>query len=323
MKTLITLTLGILAISTVSAQSSTADLDRDGIVNSRDADIDNDGIRNGSDSNVDGGIAKTGPMRGKYVGDQLANNDAAETDIDSDGLLDGSVRETDIDGDGVVNVRDADMDGDAVANVRDADMNSDGFSDLLDYIGPLENGYYVDPAAAAEITQEVSTQLRSAFKLPAGGSVRVVAYKSDPSVGLWNVLTADRVSLFGIWKIEASAPNGVNLFYLYGSPGENRFYAQYPSGPVTFYNWMSGERVGFFYPAMNETPSGEIISGSIYQTFFAQRYPGTLVNTYAGNYGLGYFYDGELGVFSGMEPVIEQQRGIFKTFSDWQSAARK
>lgn len=35
-------------------------------------------------------------------------------------------------------------------------MNSDGFPDLLDYIGPVENGYYVEPEAAAEITQEVS-----------------------------------------------------------------------------------------------------------------------------------------------------------------------
>lgn len=92
MKTLLTLTLSILALSTASAQSFTADLDRDGIPNIRDADIDNDGIRNGSDSNVDGGIAKTGPMKGKFVGDNLANNDDAETDIDSDGLLDGSVK---------------------------------------------------------------------------------------------------------------------------------------------------------------------------------------------------------------------------------------
>lgn len=323
MKTLLTLTLGLLILSTTSAQSLTADLDRDGIPNSRDADIDNDGIRNGLDLNVDGGVAKTGPMKGKYVGDQLANNDAAETDIDSDGLLDGSVKETDIDGDGLANNRDADMDGDAVVNNRDSDMNGDGLNDLTDYIGPLENGYYADPVAAAEIIQEVSTQLRAFFKLPVDVNVRVVAYKSDPSTGLWNVITADRISLFGIWKIDSTSPNGVNPFFLYGSPGENRFYAQYPTGPVTFYNWMSGERVGFFYPAMNETLSGEIVSGSIYQAFFNQKYPGTLVSTYAATNGLGYFYDGQLEVFSGMGPVIEQQRSIFKVFSDWQSSARK
>ena len=133
MKTLLTLTLSILALSTASAQSSTADLDRDGIPNIRDADIDNDGILNGSDLNVDGGIAKSGPLKGQYIGDRIANDDAAELDMDADGLLDNAANETDIDGDGLADNSklELDIDGDGRMDnaANEMDIDGDGLAD--------------------------------------------------------------------------------------------------------------------------------------------------------------------------------------------------
>ena len=72
------------------------DIDGDGIPNIVDPDVDNDGIPNALDRNVDGGIAKFGPMRGRWVGDRLSNDSTAEKDIDGDGLLDDSLAELEI-----------------------------------------------------------------------------------------------------------------------------------------------------------------------------------------------------------------------------------
>ncbi|OYV03966.1 MAG: hypothetical protein CFE26_19385, partial [Verrucomicrobiales bacterium VVV1] len=69
------------------------DIDGDGILNAGDPDIDNDGIPNGSDRNVDGGISRSGPKRGRFVGDFLNNDSVAEKDIDSDGISDDSTGE--------------------------------------------------------------------------------------------------------------------------------------------------------------------------------------------------------------------------------------
>src|SRR5678810_231281 len=77
------------------------DIDGDGILNFVDPDIDNDGIPNALDDNVDGGIAKSGPFRGRWVGDHKRNDDPSEKDIDGDGLNDDSLAEKDIDGDGL------------------------------------------------------------------------------------------------------------------------------------------------------------------------------------------------------------------------------
>ena len=141
-----------------------ADLDRDGIPNITDRDVDNDGILNSADRNIDGGTARSGPLRGRVIGDNLPNNSpqeldmdadgladdaAAETDIDSDGLLDGERRETDIDSDGLADNAanetdidgdgqidgargEADIDGDGSANGLDADIDGDGVANNSD-----------------------------------------------------------------------------------------------------------------------------------------------------------------------------------------------
>lgn len=130
------------------ASASTADLDRDGVPNVSDRDVDNDGILNGADRNIDGGTARSGPLRGRYVGDNLPNNlpqefdidadgladdAAAELDIDGDGLLDGERRETDIDSDGLADsaANETDIDGDGLLDsaVIEADIDGDGLAD--------------------------------------------------------------------------------------------------------------------------------------------------------------------------------------------------
>ncbi len=58
------------------------DTDGDGIPNIVDPDVDNDGIPIALDRIVDGGTCKSGPKRGRYVGDKLPNNSAAERDIE-------------------------------------------------------------------------------------------------------------------------------------------------------------------------------------------------------------------------------------------------
>lgn len=123
--------LGLL--ESASSQTRPPDLDRDGVPNLSDRDVDNDGIPNGLDRNIDGGVARSGPLRGRYIGDQLANDDPAELDMDADGLADGALRETDIDGDGLADnsPNETDIDGDGRAdNVADeTDIDGDGLAD--------------------------------------------------------------------------------------------------------------------------------------------------------------------------------------------------
>jgi hypothetical protein len=57
------------AISAHAKSSSLPDLDGDGIPNLVDPDVDNDGIPNGRDSNVDGGMCRSGPYKGRCIGD--------------------------------------------------------------------------------------------------------------------------------------------------------------------------------------------------------------------------------------------------------------
>jgi hypothetical protein len=125
-----------LAVSTtplLKAQTAVNDLDRDGIPNISDTDVDNDGISNGSDSNIDGGVAKTGLLKGQYIGDRIANDNAAELDMDADGLLDNAANESDIDGDGLADNAalelDIDADGRADTAATESDIDGDGLAD--------------------------------------------------------------------------------------------------------------------------------------------------------------------------------------------------
>lgn len=110
------------------AAGSAPDLDGDGIPNIVDPDVDNDGIPNALDRNIDGGIAKTGPYAGQYIGDHVENENPAEDDIDDDGLADDSLAESDIDGDGRLDDSDLedDIDGDNRKDDSGAERDIDG-----------------------------------------------------------------------------------------------------------------------------------------------------------------------------------------------------
>ena len=118
---------------TSRAQTFTADLDRDGIPNITDRDVDNDGILNGADRNIDGGTARSGPLRGRYIGDNLPNDSSQELDMDADGLADIAMAETDIDGDGLAdsasNETDIDGDGRLDGERQETDIDGDGLLD--------------------------------------------------------------------------------------------------------------------------------------------------------------------------------------------------
>lgn len=115
------------------AVGSAPDLDGDGIPNIVDPDVDNDGIPNALDRNIDGGIAKTGPYSGQYIGDHIENENPAEEDIDDDGLADDSLAETDTDGDGKLDDSDLedDIDGDNRKDdaASERDIDGDGKDD--------------------------------------------------------------------------------------------------------------------------------------------------------------------------------------------------
>jgi len=115
------------------SQTASADLDRDGIPNSSDRDVDNDGVLNGADRNIDGGTARSGPLSGRVIGDNLPNSSSQELDMDADGLADDALNEADIDGDGLsdADVRETDIDSDGLTDdaATETDMDGDGLSD--------------------------------------------------------------------------------------------------------------------------------------------------------------------------------------------------
>lgn len=125
--------LAALALQPLVATAALPDLDRDGMPNISDPDVDNDGLLNGVDRNIDGGVAAKGPLRGRYIGDELPNNAAAELDMDADGRADNAPNETDIDGDRLADnsTAETDIDGDGLADnaASETDIDGDGLAD--------------------------------------------------------------------------------------------------------------------------------------------------------------------------------------------------
>lgn len=138
------------------ASGSAPDLDGDGIPNLVDPDVDNDGIPNALDRNIDGGIAKTGPYAGQYIGDHIENENPAEDDMDDDGLADDSLAETDTDGDGKLDDSDLedDIDGDNRKDdsAAERDIDGDGKDDDSDMEDDIDgDGKDDDDAAEQDI----------------------------------------------------------------------------------------------------------------------------------------------------------------------------
>jgi len=133
------------------SQSASADLDRDGIPNISDRDVDNDGIPNGADRNIDGGIARSGPLTGRAIGDNLPNDSPQELDMDADGMADNALNETDIDGDGLADnaPNETDIDGDGLADnaFNETDIDGDGLADNAPNETDIDGDGLADDAA--------------------------------------------------------------------------------------------------------------------------------------------------------------------------------
>lgn len=145
-----------LGFSPLLAAGGAPDLDGDGIPNVVDPDIDNDGIPNALDKNVDGGIARSGPHAGQYIGDHLDNSNPAEKDIDDDGLADDSLGELNIDGDAERDdsMLEADIDGDGRDDDSSAEMDvdGDGVNDDVEMEDDIDgDGFDDDDYAEADI----------------------------------------------------------------------------------------------------------------------------------------------------------------------------
>ena len=88
-------------------------------------------------------------------------------------------------------------------------------------------------------------------------------------------MTSDKIQVWAKWCQPAGDASGLQLFVDYSYTGphgssvadysnpanyvvsqENRIYAGYLSGPVTFVNWLPGQAVGFAYWAPNEQATG-------------------------------------------------------------------
>jgi len=335
-----------MAPAVFSQTPSLADLDRDGIPNGIDPDIDNDGVINGRDRNIDGGTARSGPLRGKYVGDRLANNHTAELDMDADGLTDNAVKEHDIDGDGMIDAdrtREFDIDGDGVANGLDADVDGDGLNNNVDsdmygdgaindiFIGGgAEEAYAPDNTVAPSIGF-VSAELRRIYQIPAsdtGLRVRVNPSQFGNLVtGVWRYLSADNIQVYANWSYPAENPQDLKVAVIYeyngpyaGNPAdfsnplfysiseESRMYAQYPRGPFTFIGWLPTEPAGFFYTEPNEQATGFAPPYEALRTALS-----ALPNFWSDQQSLSF--SGNLGTTPGLttlQPVINLQRTIMQ-----------
>lgn len=227
------------------------DLDGDGIPNIVDPDIDNDGLPNAFDKNIDGGIAKSGPYAGQYIGDNIDNDNPSEEDMDDDGLADDSLgendidgdgkndddpTETDIDGDGRQNGNAAEMDtdgdgrrddddaesdddGDGKDDIDDDDDNNDGIKDIDDENhhpeseeGEVKSNLSVQPAAPAESSASVTLQHFGT------GQIKAVVDAKDLAPGNYQLLVAG-VERGTLVVDSGSHPRGTLVFKTGGSAG--------------------------------------------------------------------------------------------------------
>lgn len=270
--------------------ASSKDIDGDGIANSIDADVDNDGIRNAADRNVDGGIARSGPMMGTWVGDRKRNT-----------------ADRNVDGDARANLLDPDVDGDGMANEKDRDANGDGRTDLIDFTDDLGNGFFLtDGPEVASLRRVVGEGIASQLKLNASGQLKVAVISTTDPIGTWRYLTVDgKISLNGTWRY-SSDTQAVSLVK-YDGAGETWVYGQYAKGPVTTYLWQVGEEPQFNFIALTKDATGvepPIAALDLYLAAFDDFQRSDFGNTVG--------YSGSLGAFTGADVFIAQQRELMR-----------
>lgn len=261
----------------------------DGIASLSNLDADKDGIANSIDRDIDG--------------DQLDNADTNETDID---------------GDGSPNHEDADMDADGIDNMIDEDFDCDGIDDPIDFTNDGGGGSFIDDESAGQLTALVSSMLRDLLGLDEYCELKVALISISEPNGTWNFKTSDGISVNGVWSYPANRPEEFKPF-VGEQDAECWIVAQYPNGPVTFYSWMPGQPVSFTFATRSEESTGKmtpVYDLHSYVSGFPNAYPELLPQVISG--WTSIMFSGDLRVFDGIGPIVDQQRAIFKIVTDWE-----
>ena len=249
----------------------------------------NDLVMGGDGTDQVYGDAGADSLWGGLGNDELsggAGNDALQGEDDNDWLDGGAGSDQLVGGDGL------DMEVDTGDGFTDGDTDGDGYdndherADIL-YEVPGNPPFYADDASAAPIIAAVDGQVRDFLSIStADAGLRVRVQINDGTVtqpgrfgdrvtGVWRYLTPDKVQVWGKWSYPASDPSQVSLAvqwsYTGPRPGdpadysnpanysisrENRLYAGFLNGPITFISWLPGTPANFYYTAPNEQATG-------------------------------------------------------------------
>lgn len=232
----------------------------------------------GNDS-VRGGLGDDRLMGGNGADDLLggSGNDSLNAG-EGDDRLDGELGTDQLIGGGGL-----DREVDVQDRFADGDVDGDGYDNDYDSMDIFyENGNpsaYADDATVAATIQSVSAKVRDVLGIAADDpGLRVRVSKSqfgDVVSGVWRYMTTDKIQVWARWCYPAADSTQLKTFVQYqykgpysGNPAdytnpanyvvseENRLYAGYLSGAITFISWLPGQPVGFFYSAPNEQATG-------------------------------------------------------------------
>ena len=286
-----------------------------------ETDIDGDGRADdaANETDIDGdNLLDDASNEHDVDGDGLNDEALKETDIDGDNLENATDNETDIDGDNIINDEDPDMDSDGVENEIDEDFDNDGVKDTIDFTDDGGNGSFIDDDSAEPTNDFVSSKLSELLGVANDSKLKVAVMSTTEPYGTWNYRTSDGISVNGVWSYPAGKPEELKPF-MSNVAGENRIYTQYPNGFLTFYSWLPGEPVGFAFSTLSEQATGKtapIARLHSYVSGFPNAYPELLPQVISG--WTSIMFHGDLRVFDGIGPILDQQRAIFKIVTDWE-----
>jgi len=177
-----------------------------------------------------------------------------------------------------------DWESDPGQNLTDGDTDGDGYDndfDMMDILheSPGNPPSYADDAAFTATIESVSAKVRQTLGIStedSGLRVRVQANQFGADIsGVWRYLTTDKIQVWGRWSMPEGDPSGLRVFvqhrYIgpwsgiaadYGNPAnyeitdENRMFAGYLNGPVSFISWLPDNPAGFSYMVPNEQATG-------------------------------------------------------------------
>ena len=252
-------------------------------------------------------IGSTGPEQQDIVSILDTDNDGIANSIDRD-----------IDGDGIANHEDVDMDGDDVDNPLDEDFDCDGIIDPIDFTNDGGSGAFIDEEHTDYITDFVFGMLRDLFRFDEDCELKVAVLSISEPRGTWNLKTSDGISVNGVWSYPANRPEDFKPFVA-DLEDECRIVAQYPNGFVSLYSWIPGQPVSFYFATSSEESTGKmtpVYDLHAYFSGFPNAYPEHPPEEIRGFHSI--MFHGDLRVFDGIGPMVDQQRAIFKIVTDWE-----